>query len=147
MINLMAEVFRRMGREDALALRVQAASLTGTEIIEREHSIPDFDPRKDYSDCPHGTPVQDGGQVWLLLQPHNAAHYAGCPAELRALWGLAHTTDPHRAKPWVAPYGTSGMYMQGECYAAEDGVVYCAKRDNLVHDAAALPEAWEAVQL
>ena len=38
------------------------------------------------------------------------------------------------------------MYMTGECYLAEDGVtVYRALRDSLVYDAAALPEAWEAL--
>lgn len=65
--------------------------------------------------------------------------------KLRALWGLAHTKDPARAKPWVDPYGTSGMYMSGECYRAEDGTVYRCKQDNCVYDAQALPSAWEEV--
>lgn len=145
MNNIMIEVFRSLGRADALALRAEAATLTGTQIIEREHSAPAFDPAKDYSDFPAGSPVTDGGQVWLLIQPHNAAHYAGRPAELRALWGLAHTKDPARAKTWVTPYGTSGMYMAGECYKAEDGTVWRCRNDNTVHDAAALPSGWEAV--
>ena len=143
----MTDIFRSLGRRDALALRDEAHKLTGTQIIDREAAIPAFNPEKDYSVCPVGTPVADDGQVWKLIQPYNAAHYVGHPAELRALWGLVHTTNPLRAKGWVDPLGTSGMYMQGECYAAEDGAVYRAKRDNLVKDAAALPEAWEAVQL
>lgn len=141
----MIDVFRSLGRADALKLREEAAGLTGTQIIDREHSIPVFDPQKDYSAYPVGAPVADEGQVWLLLQPHNAAYYAGRPATLRALWGLAHTTNAKRAKPWVEPYGTSGMYMTGEVYRAEDGVVYQALEDNLVYDADAYPAGWEWV--
>lgn len=141
----MKEIFRSLGRSDALRLREEAASLTGTQIIDREHSVPAFDPKKDYTGFSAGAPVTDEGQVWLLIQPHNAAHYEGRPSTLRALWGLAHTTNPAKAKTWVDAYGTSGMYMSGECYKAEDGTVYRAKADNLVHDAAAYPAGWEAV--
>lgn len=143
----MTEIFRSLGRADALKLREEAASLNGTQIIDREHSAPVFDPQKDYSDFPAGAPVTDEGQVWLLIQPHNAAHYTGRPSTLRALWGLAHTTNPAKAKPWVDAYGASGMYMTGECYKAADGTVYRAKADNLVHDAEAYPAGWETVTL
>lgn len=139
----MTDIFRSLGRSDALKLREEAHSLTGTQIIDREHSAPAFDPTKDYSGFPVGAPVTDEGQVWTLIQPYNAANYAGRPSTLRALWGLAHTTNPDKAKPWVAPYGTSGMYMTGECYKDKDGNVHRAKRDNLVYDATALPDAWE----
>ena len=145
MSNVMVEAFRSLGRADALALRKEAATLTGTEIIAREHAAPAFDPQKDYSGFPVGSPVTDEEQVWLLLQPYNAAHYTGRPSTLRALWGLAHTTDPAKAKPWVDAYGTSGMYMQGECYIDENGVIWRCKNDNTVHDAAALPTGWEQV--
>ena len=139
----MTDVFRALGREDARKLREEASGLTGTQIIDREHAIPAFDPTRDYSNYPVGAPVADEGQVWILIQPYNAANYQGRPYTLRALWGLAHTTDPKKAKPWVDPYGTSGMYMAGECYRAEDGTVYRCKADNTVYDAVALASAWE----
>lgn len=142
----MTDVFRSLGRADALKLREEANGLTGTEIIDRIISIPAFDPQKDYSAWPIDAPVTDEGQVWLLIQPHNAAHYAGRPSSLRALWGLAHTTNPAKATPWVDPYGTSGMYMVGECYKDADGNIWRAKQDNLVHDAAAYPDGWELVR-
>ncbi len=141
----MIEVFRSLGRSDALKLRGEAASMTGTQIIDREYAAPAFDPNKDYSDFPVGAPVRDEGQVWLLIQPYNAAYYEGSPSMLRALWSVAHTTNPQKAKPWVDAYGTSGMYMAGECYKDADGVVHRAKQDNLVHDAAAYPAGWETV--
>jgi len=143
----MIDIFRSLGRADALALRNEAKDLTGTEIISREHCVPAFDPSKDYSNCPVGTPVADEGQIWTLIQPYNAANYVGRPSELRALWGLAHTKDPQRAKPWVDAYGISGMYMKDECYRKEDGTVKRALRDDLVYDSDALPEAWETVEV
>lgn len=141
----MMDVFRSLGRSDALALRKEAASLTGTQIIDREVAIPDFDPQRDYSAYPVGSPVADDGQVWTLIQPYNAAHYDGRPADLRALWGLAHTNNPARAKAWVEPLGTSGMYMRGECYRDADGVVWRSLEDNVVYPASVMPGYWEEV--
>ena len=145
MSKAMLDIWRSLGRSDALALRKEAAQLTGTQVIEREVAAPAYDPRRDYSGWPVGAPVTDEGQVWLLLQPYNAAFYAGRPSTLRALWGLAHTTNPARAKAWVDAFGTSGMYMRGECYKDANGAVWRCKNDNTVHDAAALPTGWERV--
>ena len=134
---------KEKGADDALNLRGRANTMDGTAIIAEESKVPDFDAQKDYSACPAGTPVADEGQVWTLITPHNAANYQGRPSSLRALWGLCHTKDPAKAKAWVDPYGTSGMYMTGECYKDADGAVHKCKQDNVVHDASALPSAWE----
>ena len=143
---MMIDVFRSLGRSDALKLREEAPNLTGTEIIDREYCAPAFDPKKDYSTFPVGSPVTDEGQVWLLLQPYNAANYEGRPSTLRALWGLAHTKNPAKAKPWVNAFGTSGMYMKDECYRDEEGAVWRCLNDNTVHTAQAYPAGWEAVK-
>lgn len=132
------------GRRQALDLQTRAPEMTGTEIIAEEGKVPAFDPAKDYSKWAAGWPVADEGQVWLLIQPHNAAHYTGRPSTLRALWGLSHTTDPAKAKPWVAPHGTSGMYMAGEC-CTENGSVYRCKNDNTAPAPSARPDGWEPV--
>lgn len=143
---MMREIFYELGRANALSLRSSAKSMSGTEIIDREQDAPFFDPQKDYSAYPVGSPVRDGGQVWLLIQPHNAANYSGRPADLRALWGLAHTKNPAKAKAWVAPYGTSGMYMTGECYKDDNGAVWRCLNDNMVYSADVLPSAWEVAK-
>lgn len=143
----LVEMFRELGRYNALKLREESKDLTGTEIIDREINVPEFNPEKDYSEWPLNAPVCDNGQVWLLLQPHNAAHFPELrPETNRACWGLAHTTNPAKAKPWVDPYGTSGMYMVGEVYKDADGNVWRCLQDNTVYDAAALPSAWEEVK-
>lgn len=114
------------GRRQALDLQSRAPEMTGTEIIAEEGKVPTWDPAKDYTEWAAGWPVADEGQVWTLLIPHNAANYAGRPSTLRALWGLAHTKDPKKAKQWVASYGVSGLYMLDECctYPAPDGTTH-----------------------
>ena len=139
------DILYREGRRQAMDLQGRAAGLTGTELIAEEEKIPAFVSDKDYTAWPVGAPVADEGQVWTLLQPHNAANYTGRPATLRALWGLVHTKDPAKAKPWVDAYGTSGMYMAGECYRDEDGLVHRCLTDNTAYNALALPGAWETV--
>lgn len=143
----MTEIFYNLGKHDASMLRNEAKDLTETQIIAREMSIPAFNPQKDYSSWPVAAPVTDEGQVWVLIQPHNAAVYEGRPATLRALWALCHTKDPEKAKPWVDVYGTSGMYMTNECYKDEEGNVWRCLNDNTIHTAAAYPAGWALVQL
>jgi hypothetical protein len=139
---------KEKGAYDALELQTAAneGKVTETEIIDKEISVPAFDPTKDYSGWKANSPVADEGQVWLLLQPYNAANYEGRPSTLRALWGLAHTKNPDKAKPWVDPYGTSGMYMKDECVLWTDGKVYKAINDNTVHTPEAYPAGWEEVE-
>ena len=114
------------GRRQALALQERAPAMTGTELIAEEEKVPAWNPEKDYTGWKPGWPVADEGQVWTLIQPHNAAHYPSRPSGLRALWGLAHTTDPVKAKPWVASYGTSGLYLINEVctYPNAEGIVH-----------------------
>ena len=122
------------GRRQALDLIARAPELDGTAIIAEEEKIPAWSEKADYTGKAVGIPVADEGQVWLLLIPHRAADYVGRPATLRALWGLAHTKDPAKAKPWMPSYGVSGLYMIDECctYPAADGTthVFRNKYDN-----------------
>lgn len=143
----MTEIFYNLGKHDASMLRNEAKDLTETQIIAREMSISAFNPQKDYSSWPVAAPVIDEGQVWKLIQPHNAALYEGRPSTLRALWALCHTKDPEKAKPWVDPYGTSGMYMKDECYKDENGLVWRSLIDDNAYTAAAYPAGWALVQL
>lgn len=139
------DMMREKGAYDALELRTEssAGNLTQTEIIDREISAPNFNPTKDYTEWPINSPVVDEGQVWLLLQPYNAANYEGRPSALRALWGLAHTKNPAKAKPFVAPYGTSGVYMKDECILWTDGLVYVCQADNNVYTPEEYAQNWK----
>lgn len=133
--DIVLKTHRNMGRADALTLREKAVagSLTDTQIIDSEEAVPDWSEKRDYSGAAAGTPVAHEGQVYGLLQPHNAAHYPGTtPATLPALWRVKHTTNPAKAKPWFMPEhpSTSDMYLAGECMIWTDGTVKRATRDT-----------------
>lgn len=136
------EKMREIGLEAAAKLQKEATNLTGTEIIDRESDIPDFDASKQYLNWLAGMTVRDDGQVWQLLQPYDSTVYTDKPANLRAQWGLCHTKNPKKAKPYVEPQGTSGMYMKDECCVQND-VVYISLIDNNVWPPDQYPDGWK----
>lgn len=139
---------RNMGIAEAAKLQEEAPALTETEIIEREDYIPDFNPDKhQYLNWTKGQCVRDNGQVWKLLQPYDSNTYKDRPENMRAQWGLCHTKNPAKAKPYIAPLGTSGVYMKDECCIAGDGKVYKSKIDNNVWEPTAYPAGWEEVKM
>lgn len=135
---------KAIGKADATAFaeKIKAGELTDTQIIDEEQKVPAFDNTKDYSTYPVGFAVQDNGQVWGLIQPYNAGNYPDQrPADLRALWGIKHTTNPAKAKPFISPYGTSGLYKAGEC-VLENELVYISAVDNNQYRPSEYPQNW-----
>ena len=152
--SMILSVMREQGKTDARQLRERAPNMDGTALIAEEQKIPLFDPQKDYSGWPIGAPVLEevGGemQVFGLMQPHNAAHYPSSrPSNTPALWSIKHTKDPAKAKPWLAPSGTSGLYAKDEVCtdpAAENPTtVYRSKVDNNAYAPSAYPPNWEII--
>ena len=131
--DIVLKIHRDMGRTDALALREKAiaGTITDTEIIDHEEAVPKWDEKKDYTKTAVGAPVSHDGQIYALIQPHNAAHYPNTtPKTLAALWRVKHTKNPKKAKPFVHPTSTSDMYLVGECMIWTDGTVKRAIRDT-----------------
>lgn len=152
--ELILSVMRAQGKAGAIDLRSRSAGMDGTAIIAEETKIPAFDPDKDYSGWPVGAPVTDSVegelQVFTLLQPHNASHYPGTrPSNAAALWSITHTKDPAKAKAWLPPNGTSGLYMKGEVCTdpayAPPATVHRSKVDNNAFSPSAYPNNWEVV--
>ena len=140
--TLANQAMKEKGTADAADLRTRAADLDGTAVIAEESKVPDFVAGKDYSAWPVGAPVTDGGQVYKLLQPYDAASWPDQrPADLPALWSICHTKDPLKAKPWQAPNGTSGMYMLDEC-CTEGGHVWKSTMDDNVWAPSGYPQGW-----
>lgn len=136
---------KEVGLRAAEDLQAATPDMDGTQLIDREGDIPDFDPDKhQYLNWTAGQAVRDDGQVWKLLQPYDSTIYKDPPGEMRAQWGLMHTKDPAKAKPFVPAQGTSGMYMTDEC-CTEDGKVYRSKVDNNVWAPGEYPDYWEEV--
>ena len=144
--ELVLKTHRNMGRADALSLREKAVSggLTDTQIIDYEEAVPAWSNERDYTKAKVGTPVAHDGQIYGLLQPHNASYYPNTtPSALAALWRVKHTTNPNKAKPWVKPTSTSDMYLVGECMIW-NGTVMRAKRDT-AYNPAEYKADWEVV--
>lgn len=115
------------GRRDALDLAGRAKDMDGTAIIAEEDHIPAWSEDAVYTADHVGFPVQDDNQVYTILMPHTPAHNPGSrPADLRAIYSLLHTKDPAKAKPWMASYGISGLYLLDECctYPHTDGTTH-----------------------
>lgn len=149
--EIVLSAMKSQGRADALDLRSRAVDMDGTAIIAEEEKIPLFDSQKDYSSWAVGAPVAeiiDGErQIFTLLQPYNAASYPeSTPSTLPAIWSIRHTKDPKKAKPWLAPNGTSGLYMMDEC-CTESGKIWSSAQDNNAYSPSAYPLYWNEVTL
>lgn len=146
--DVVLNAMRSQGRADALDLRSRAADMDGTAIIAEEEKIPLFDSTKDYTNWAIGAPVAEminnERQIYTLLQPYNASYYSGTPSTLPAIWSIRHTKDPKKAKPWLAPNGTSGLYMLGEC-CTEGGKGWISTQDNNAFAPSAYPLYWQEV--
>ena len=139
---------RKMAALSARDLRERSPQMDGTAIIAEEEYIPFWRADKDYSAVVVGAPVKHEEQVYALLQPHNASHYAQTPAELPALWIVKHTTDPYKAKPWVKPTSTSDMYLKEECMVWNDGTVKkCILDAGTIYSPDEYAQAWEDVEI
>lgn len=139
--TVLTEAMYEYGREKALELRVAAPELSGTELIEQETFIPTWREGPQVA----GAPVSYEAQVYRVLQAHDSTGNPGWnPVDAPALFGICHTTNPQKAKPWVTPMGTSGLYYKDECYLDNDGVVWQQVYDGgNEYDAATVPARWK----
>lgn len=150
--EFVAEALRDIGKQKALNLRakVVANEVDDTSLIEQEELVPNWK-AIDYSNFEIGTPVRDPsdgtGQVYKLLQKHDATgHDDWNPAAAVSLWDIAHTKDPAKAKPYVEPQGTRGMYMKDEVMIWTDEKVYKSTIDNNVYTPEVRGSYWSVVE-
>ena len=88
------------------------------------------------------------GQIYRCIQAHTV--YPGeeetrRPEVFRAAWGIYHGRTLATAKPYVAPLGTSGMYMKDDCFVWTDGNVYRVLVDNYVWTPETYPAGTEII--
>ena len=150
--EFVAEALRDIGKQKALNLRakVVANEVDDTSLIEQEELVPNWK-AIDYSNFEIGTPVRDPsdgtGQVYKLLQKHDATgHDDWNPAAAVSLWDIAHTKDPAKAKPYVEPQGTRGMYMKDEVMIWTDEKVYKSTIDNNVYTPEVRGSYWSVME-
>lgn len=132
-----------LGQQKARELRDAAPTMTDTEVLDNEQYIPEWRAGKQKA----GAPVMYEGNGYRTIQSHDSTYrQSWTPYAERALFGLMHTTNPAKAKPWVAPLGISGLYALNECYVDEGNVVWQQTFEGMNEfPASALPERWVAV--
>ena len=150
--ELVAETLREFGKQKATNLRTKviAKEIDDTSLIDQEEFVPNWKPI-DYSNFEIGTPVRDpydeSGRVYKLWQKHDATdNLEWHPSAAVSLWDIAHTKNAEKAKAYVEPQGTRGMYMKDEVMIWTDGKVYKSTVDNNVYTPETYAQNWEVVE-
>lgn len=145
MSNIFIDAMYNYGREKALELREDAPNLTDTEIIDQEDFVPNWHEGLQILNAV----VKFEEQVYRVIQAHDSTgNWYWNPKLSPALFSICHTKNPYKAKSWIAPSGTSGMYELGDCYIDNEGIIWRQIYDgDNVYDAETLPERWEQVNL
>lgn len=134
------------GRADALSLQERSENMSGTELYAEDGSIPLFTKAvkvKNMLDRPIGfVCVSDAGRAVKLVQPYDSNIYTQQPEELRAQWGFYWSTDPKKARPFVAI--STSPYNIDDCCTEGTGVYASAINGN-VFAPSDYPAGWRYV--
>lgn len=123
-------IMKKTGRAAAEALQQNAPDMTGTQIIDQEKLLPDFDATRQYLDYDPGYVCRSAaGNAVKLLQPYDSTIYTQQPEELESQWGFYWSTDPKKAKPFLSK--ATSPYMVNDC-CSYNGRVWQSGQDNNV---------------
>ena len=141
--EIVLQTMRQQGKASALALQNRASSMSGTELYAEDFYIPDFVAAKQVMNMlnrPIGFICKSSaGRVVRLLQPYDSSVFTAEPEDLPAQWGFKWSTDPAKAKPFVAI--STSPYMKDDC-CTENDVIYRSTIDNNVFSPSAYPAGW-----
>lgn len=137
---------RQRGRLAAQEVQNSADSMTGTELNAVDDRIPRFAAAvaaKNMLARPVGFVCKStAGRVVRLIQPYDSTIYTQEPEELPAQWGFKWSTDPKKARPFVAI--STSPYNMDEC-CTFNGHVWRSGQDGNVWSPEAYPAGWKAL--
>jgi hypothetical protein len=137
---------RQRGRAAAQEVQTKAPEMTGTELYAVDDRIPHFRSacaRMNMLDrSPGFICLSPAGRVVKLIQPYDSDVFTQDPEDLPAQYGFVWSTDPAKARPFVAM--STSPYMTGDC-CTENDRVFRSKSDHNVHAPSAWPDGWEEV--
>lgn len=138
------ETLKRSGKLAALSVQERSAEMNGTELNAEDMYIPDFSAaiqKTNMLERAVGFVCKStAGRVVKLLQKYDSNIFTQEPEELPAQWGFVWSTDPEKAKPFVAI--STSPYNVGDC-CTENGSVYVSLINNNVYSPLDYPEGWE----
>jgi hypothetical protein len=143
------EMLRQSGKVDAMALQERSSELSGTELNAEDDKIPRFKAAvKEKNMLDRKAGQQDGfvckstaGRVVRLIQNYDSNVLTGEPEELPAQFRFVWSTDPAKAKPFIA--SSTSYYNTGDCCLNKAGEPRRSKIDANVFDPDVSPEFWE----
>lgn len=143
------KMIRNNGYLEAKDLQQRSHNMTGTELNAADDRIPRFRDaikRKNMLDRKAGQ--QDGfvclstaGRVVRLIQNYNSDIYQEEPENLPAQYRFVWSTDPAKARPFIA--SSTSYYNTGDCCLNKAGEPRRSKIDANVFDPDTSPEFWE----
>ena len=140
------EAMKRSGKLAAMAVQEKASTMTGTELYAEEAYIPAFKAacaKMSMLDRSMGfvckTPAE---RIVRLLQPYDSAVYTQDPEELPDRWAFVWSTDPAKARPFIAQ--SSSPYNTGDC-CTHDGKTWRSGQDGNVSIPGTVGANWEEV--
>ena len=115
--EIVLDALRKTGMLAAQEVQSEAQSMSGTELYAEETYIPDFSAaveKQNMISRPVGFVCRStAGHVVRLLQVYNSSVYTQEPEELLAQWGFVWSTDPKKARPFIAL--STSPYNTGDC--------------------------------
>lgn len=142
--ELVLETMKKYGITIAQDLQTDSDTMTGTEIIANDGFIPMFSTDTNILGRPAGYLCQtEAGNTCKLLTPYDSDIYTGQPEEYPPMWGFKYSTDPDKAKDFLAL--STSPYMVGDCAIGLDGVTYRSTIDNNVWEPSENTQYWEGV--
>lgn len=143
------EMLRQSGKVDAMALQERSSELSGTELNAEDDKIPRFKAAvKEKNMLDRKAGQQDGfvcmssaGRVVRLIQNYDSDIHKGEPEELPAQFRFVWSTDPAKAKPFIA--SSTSYYNTGDCCLNKAGEPRRSKINANVFDPDVSPEFWE----
>lgn len=139
---------RQRGRAAAQEVQERSATMTGTELNAVDDRIPRFAEavkKRNMKDRLAGFICKStAGRVVRLIQPYDSDIYTAEPEELSAQWGFVWSTDPAKARPFIAL--STSPYNEGEC-CTENGETFRSNMKGNVYAPSAYPPGWDKVEV
>lgn len=137
------------GRMAAQSVQEASPNMTGTELNAADDRIPRFkEAVKHQNMLDRKAGQEDGfvcissaGRVVRLIQNYNSDVYTAEPEELPAQFRFVWSTDPAKAKPFIA--SSTSYYNTGDCCLNKAGEPRRSKIDVNTFDPDVSPEFWE----
>ena len=142
-------MIRQHGYLAAKNLQQTSPGMTGTELNAQDDNIPDFREavkKKNMLDRHAGQAdgfvcQSSAGRVVRLIQNYDSDIHTAEPEELLAQWRMVWSTDPAKAKPFIA--SSTSYYNKGDCCLNAAGEPRRSKIDVNTFNPDASPEFWE----